>query len=282
MHKLMVSLPVLVFTACVVDEQGPEADEDLTQEEARTAVLEVQESSAGDVATIEVIDVSTDFTIGGQIFDALNSIADFWESQADCTTVSMEGDVITVDFGSLDDGCEYRGHTWAGLDTITILGVVEGNLRVEHEFTQFTNGNVTLDGTATVTWSSSEDTRHVVTDYTLANFVTDTIVEVRGDHTTGRLDPDRPIRESGFTLDGSKEWTGENGLWMTELNDIEWRIDDPAPQAGAARVTSAGGKTLTIRYDRIDGNTTSARVTGPNGNEFLFRITADGTVVDDE
>src|SRR5688500_6857377 len=105
MLKSMASMPMMLLAACTVGVSDPDSNGPLSVDEARTAVLEINDATAGDRATADVIDVSTDFTIGGRVADLLNTIVRFWDSQESCTTVSIDGNVVTLDFGSFDDGC---------------------------------------------------------------------------------------------------------------------------------------------------------------------------------
>src|SRR5688500_6558491 len=113
--------------------------------EALDALDQVNRSGRGDQATSEVIEVSTDFTIGGALEDAAAIIADFWESQAPCTTVTWSGATTTVDYGTLDDACAFEGRTYAGVNTITVQSTTQGEREVPHDWDTFTEGFVTVD-----------------------------------------------------------------------------------------------------------------------------------------
>lgn len=276
MTHIKFMVPVVLLAACVTDEGLPD-DDGVALAEAREAVYEANVSASADRATADGIEVSTEFAPGDEP-GALGTIADFWESQEACTTVSVDGNVITVDFGTLDDNCEFDGRTYAGLDTISVMSVDPLGLAVQHDWNQFTNGNVTLDGSAAVTWIGDEQTRHVVTDFVFANFVDASIVEVRGNHVTGRIDPDVPVRIGGFTLDGVREWTSASGDWTLDMTALELRPQDPAPQAGTVELTNPAGNTLTIAYERIDDHTIAATVVGPSGLRHVFHIDANGEI----
>lgn len=271
-------VPAVLLAACVT-EPSSQNDEGDGYDEARAAVAEANLSAGADRATAEGIEISTQLGDGDRIEDATSLIADFWRSQAACTTVTVDGAAIVVDYGTLEDDCEFDGHTYAGVDTINVLSIDPLGMGVRHEWNQFTNGNVTLDGTANVAWIGDEETRHVSTDYVFANFVDPSIVEVRGDHVTRRIDPDVPVREGGFVLDGTRDWTSPSGDWSLDMTGLEIRPQDPAPQAGTVELTNPAGTTLTIAYERIDEDTIAATVVGRNGLRHLFHIEADGEIL---
>lgn len=75
-----------------------------------------------------------------------DDVSAFLESQADCSTVATDGDVVTVDLGDLDDGCEYQGRTWAGV-VVSRTSVEGGATVTDLELVGLTDGRVTLDGT---------------------------------------------------------------------------------------------------------------------------------------
>ncbi|MCA9687793.1 MAG: hypothetical protein KC457_36880, partial [Myxococcales bacterium] len=73
------------------------------------------------------------------------------ETQVPCSTIVVAGDTLTVDFGELGDACTYNGHTYAGIVTIAIS--IEGAATiVDHTYSDFTNGNITMNGTKKVTY----------------------------------------------------------------------------------------------------------------------------------
>jgi hypothetical protein len=271
-------VPAVLLAACVTDGTGPEDDSD-GLEAARQAVVEANLSAAPDRATADGIEMSTEIGDSAELEQATGFLAEFWQSQADCTTVTSEGTHVVVDFGTLNDDCEFAGRTYAGIDTITVLSVDPIAMAVRHQWNQFTNGNVTLDGTTAVAWIGNEQTRRIVTDYVVANFVDASISEIHGEFVTRRLEPDVPVRDGGFTLDGTRDWTNEAGDWSLDMSDLEIRPEDPAPQAGQIDLTNPAGDTFTIAYQRVDEDTIAATVVGRNGLRHLFHIEADGEIL---
>ncbi|HHO53458.1 MAG TPA: hypothetical protein ENK18_21955 [Deltaproteobacteria bacterium] len=260
---LLALIPLTILTGC--------EDEEMGLLEALAALDEVNQSSRGEAATSEVIEISTDFTIGGALQDAAQAVADFWESQADCAEVSVQGNVTTIDYGTLEDSCTWQGRTYAGVNTVTIQSTTPGELQLLHDWAGFTNGDVTVDGGATVTWSGNDLTRRVQTEHTW----TDTggaQVDVVGDHISGRIDEDKPVWESGFTLDGTRDWTSDSGDWTLEMTDLELRLVDPAPQAGSIDLINPANKSLTILYERVDEDTIQATLQGLRGGDRVYHI----------
>ncbi len=257
----LLSLTILV--GCEQDEMG--------LLEALAALEEVDHSARGEQATSEVIEISTDFTIGDALASAAETIADFWRSQADCTEVSVEGATTTVDYGTLEDACTWQGKTYAGVNTVTIQSTSAGALEVVHGWSGFTDGEVTVDGGALVTWSGADQTRRVQTAHTWSD-ADGTSVDVVGDHVTAPLDASVPAWRSGFTLDGTRDWTHDGADWTLTMEALQLRLLDPAPQAGVIDLTSPEGKSLTIRYDRVDEDTISATLQGLFGGDRVYHI----------
>ncbi len=264
----LTALVLITTTGCLPTEMGVL--------EALDALGEVGRSGRGLQSTGDVIDVSTDFTIGQALEDAADAIAAFWESQVDCTTVAVDGATVTVDYGTLEDACTYNGRTYAGITTVSVASTAPGALEVEHDWLGFTNGDVTLDGGATVTWDGTDRTRRVETEHTWTD--DEGTVDVFGDHLTAPLAEGVPFWESGFTLEGTREWITERGEWTLDTSDLELRLVDPAPQAGNVSLRAPNGKTLAIEYSRVDETTIQAVLVGVRGGDRTYHISLLGQV----
>lgn len=249
--------------------------------EALDALDQLNRSGRGEQATADVIAVSTDFTIGGALQDAAEAIAEFWESQAPCTTVTLEGATATIDYGTLDDACTWNGRTYAGINTIGVSSTTPGELAVDHAWSGFTDGQITLDGEAVVTWSGQDWTRRVVTDHAFTDEQGERI-DVHGDHVAGRIDEGVPVWRSGFTLEGIREWSTRRGDWSLTMEGLELMLIDPAPQTGTSVVTAPNGKQLTVIYDRVDEDTISATLVGIRGGDRVYHISRLGEVSEAE
>ncbi len=247
----------------------------MSRVEALEALGEVNRSSRGDQATEAVVEVSTDFTVGGALEAAASTVAEFWETQAPCTDVTLEGAVLTVDYGTLADACTFRGRTYAGVNTVEVRSTSPGSLEVLHDWSAFTDGRVTVDGGATVTWSAPEGTRRVQTAHTWTDDAEGLVVDVVGDHEQGLLDADAGLL-GGFTMDGTREWTSDGDVWALDMTGLEIRLIDPAPQAGQTTVTSPSGKSLQVSYSRVDEDTIQAVLSGVRGGDRTVHISALG------
>ncbi len=262
---------LLLVTGCETEEMGVL--------EALAALEEVNQSARGEQATGDVIEISTDFTIGDALAAAAQTIADFWESQAPCTTVTVDGNVTTIDYGTLDDECKFNGKSYSGVNTVTVQSTTAGELEVLHDWNGFSDGDVQVDGGATVTWSGDDHTRHVVTEHTWTD-TEGTSVDVYGDHVSGRIQEDVPVWLDGFTLDGTRDWTSDSGDWALTMQGLELRLIDPAPQTGAIDLTSPKGKTLGIVYERVDEDTIQATLVGVRGGDRVYHINRLGQAED--
>ena len=70
-----------------------------------------------------------------------------------CAEVTLTEGTLSVEYGAKPGTCTYRGHSFAGTHVIAIERNEDAAVVVQHTWTEFTNGVVTLNGTAQVTWN---------------------------------------------------------------------------------------------------------------------------------
>jgi hypothetical protein len=256
-----------------------EGDPPLTGEELREAFEAVLVSNAGSALTGEAVEISTSFTLGQAWEEAVQNTRDFYESQIPCSTVSVDARTVTIDFGELADACTYDGRTYAGLQSMTIEGIDAGVAELSHNFTGFTNGTVTLDGDASVTWDFAAGTRTVSHDGVWTQSGGEALVTA-GDRTQQLVDPDVGFT-AGIQIDGERTWTWKEHDWTLDIDNVEMRPADPVPQAGAYVLTTPSDKTLTLMFERLDEDTIQVIVEGGRETQ-TFNITATGLVTEPE
>ena len=176
-----------------------------------------------------------------------------------------------IDFGELGDGCEYHGKTYAGVATVTFT-LSDDAVIVDHTYEGITNGRVTLDGGAVVTWQ--DRSRRVETDFTFTG--RNGTLEVSSDRTQ------TPIGGlgDGIRVDGSRDWTSTRGTWALDIDQVEMRAVDPLPQAGAYTLTTPQDHVLGLSFARIDEDTIEVTMTGGR-KDHVFHVTAEGEVSDE-
>lgn len=244
-----------------------------TRAEMREAVLEVVAQGQAQSLENEVVELTTDFTIGGAIEEIAQHVKDFVESQVDCSTVTVAGNTVEIDLGTLEDNCQYNGHTFAGKITLEFAyDKTATEVIVDHTYTGVTNGEVTLDGTATVTWG--EGSRRIVHDF---DWTADgRELHASGDRTQTLLDPDAGLA-GGVEIDGTRRWEGEKGTWDLAIDGVEVRWIDPVPQAGSYTLTTPAGKEIVMSFARLDDDTIEVRVSGGR-RDRVFRVSSAGAV----
>ncbi|MBT3218398.1 MAG: hypothetical protein HN348_04850 [Proteobacteria bacterium] len=258
---------------------GCEADY-MTNAEALEALNESNQSARGEAATREAIEISTDATIGDSVEAYVETLAAFWESQVDCTTVSWDGITVTVDYGDLADNCTYNGKTYAGLVEVAVSHSTLTELDLEHTWTGFNNGDVQVDGSAQVSWDRTSDTSTIHTEHTWTDLDDETSVDVEGDHVWSYIDSDQKIL-GGLTLNGTRDWTSNSKAWHLDMTSLEIRLQDPVPQNGHIELINPDHKTLRIDYSRIDESTIEAVISGLR-QDLIFHINQAGAIVEEE
>ena len=243
--------------------------ERFTNAEFRAAMEEV--ALTGDAAALQngVVEITTSFTLAEGLQQVLDEVRAFLESQAPCSTVdSPSQGTLVIDFGELGDACTYKGNTYAGIVTVT-FDVQSDRVVVNHDYDGLTNGRVTVDGGAEVTWH--DGTRHVVTDF-----------EFAGSNRTVQVDSDRTQSligslGDGIRVEGERNWHGESGDWHLDIDDVEMRGRDPVPQDGVYTLTTPKGKEMSLSFDRVDDDTIAVTIMG-GWRERVFHVTSTADV----
>ena len=231
----------------------------LTNDEARQALEESAIDSQAAALTSASFEISTDFTIGMAASHAAEQIRDFVRSQLPCAEVTLQDATLTIEYGALPGACTFRGHQFAGVQTIHVERNADDDVVVTHEWDDLNNGRISVSGNATVTWSASEPSRHVVHELTWTRL---------SDGRTGVGSGDRIQRPlagglaEGFSVDGTRSWEGERGRWDLDIDGIEMRWTDPVPQAGSWVLQTPFDKVITLAFERIDEDTIAVTASG--------------------
>lgn len=243
----------------------------LTREEASEALEESQLATQAAELTSGTVEITTNFTIGGAAEAAADELKTFYERQLPCAEVSIDGRTLSVEYGA-NGTCLYRGQKYSGRHSVTVSRNEADDVVVDHVWEDLKNDVVKVNGTATVTWSLSDPSRHVEHELTWERLSD-------GRQGTGSGDRiQRPLEEgiaTGFSVDGTRHWSGERGQWDLSINHVEMRWADPIPQSGSYSLDTPFDKQLNLEFDRVDSATIKVIVSsGKRSFDFNVRSTA--------
>ena len=269
----LATVALLTLTGC------PREDRPLERADALEAVEEAAIASQASELTSTSVELSTHFTIGGAIEQAAAELRDFVASQLPCAAITLSGPTLHVRYGANPGECTYRGHRFSGETRLTVERNEEGDVEVEHEFLEFSNGRVMVSGSAHVTWSRAEASRRVVHELTWTRLSDGRTGVGSGDRVQTPLNGDVTV---GFREDGTRSWEGRRGRWDLAIQGVEMRWADPVPQAGAFVLATPSDQSIKLAFARVDADT--IRVTVSSGSRSfdvdvnaLGAANADGT-----
>lgn len=256
--SLLIALALLTAA-----QLGCNREEPLTRAEAQEALDEAQLSSEASALTHGMVTLTTDFTLADAAEHAAANLRDFVRTQVPCAEVELVDRTVSIDFGVMGE-CAWNGKTWTGRTEVTVQKV-DATLEVSHVWTDLSDGYLTVNGDATVTWSRDEATRRVV--HTLEWTDGERTGTGTGDRVQSRLETGDGVR-----VDGARTWTGSAGnTWTLDIDGVEMRGIDPLPQSGSYTLTHPAGKTLSLSFARVDDLTILVTIT--NGKrEFSFEV----------
>lgn len=250
--------------------------DDLSTVEMREALDEVVLEGQSQAVENEIVEITTDFTIGEGVTQAAAALRDALASQIPCSTVTVADATLTVDFGTLDDECVYHGHTFAGVVSLTIShDEAVDKVTVDHTYKDLSNGVVTLNGSKIVDWQGAA--RHVVTDLQIER--DGKTAHATSDRTQTLLDPSAGLK-GGLEINGERHWDNDRGAWELAIEGVELRWIDPVPQAGSYTLTTPKGKTAVLAFERVDDDTISVTLSGGR-KDRVFHVTSAGSVSDE-
>lgn len=245
----------------------------LTSDEARESLDESSIASQAEALTATSIEISTNFTIGEAVERAADQLRGFVESQLPCAAITVEHAKLSIEYGVRDGNCEYRGHELSGAHTIEVERN-DDEVIVQHSWQEMSNGRVSITGEATVTWSRSDASRHVVHELTWTRLKDGRMGVGSGDRVQRALPEGLDV---GFMVSGTRAWEGERGRWDLEIDDVEMRWADPVPQAGSYVLHTPFDKTLTLEFERIDEDSISVNASSGDRSVAL-KITRLGII----
>ncbi len=252
-------------------------DDELTASQAQESLAEASASSQAEGLTSASVDIATNFTIGEAVEQAASDLKTFVTTQLPCAAVTLSGATLTVVYGANPGNCVYRGHTFSGTSAITISKDDMADVVVDHTWTNLSNGIVTLNGTAHVTWSFADQTRHITHDLTWTHLASGRTGQGTGDRTEQPLAGGIAV---GFQVDGTRSWTGQRGTWDLAIDAVQMQWTDPVPQAGTYSLATPYDKTVTMTFSRVDPSTIKVTVAGPK-HEFSFNVSKAGDATAD-
>ncbi len=270
--RLLIGSAVLALPLALAG--CPKDNSPLTLGQARQALDEASVSSQAEALTLNEVEITTNFTIGDAVQTAAQNLRDFIASQLPCAAITLQNATLSIEYGANPGNCTYRGQTFSGKTSVTIKSNSSGKVEVDHHWDNFSNGKVSVTGDATVTWSLTDQTRHVVHTATWTRVSDGLTGTGTGDRTQKPLSGG--ITE-GFQVDGTRSWSGKSGQWDLAIDGVQMRWVDPVPQAGSYSLGTPFNKSLTLSFSRVDANTIQVTVT--NGKRsFHFNVTKAGSV----
>jgi hypothetical protein len=265
-HRRLALVAVLpwLLTGCPRDKN----EDALTKAEAAQALEVTTIESQGQALASDNIEIATNFTIGGAVQAAAAELRTFVASQLPCATLTLTDATLTIDYGTTG-ACPYHGHTITGQSVVTIAKNDATEVEVDHAWHALSNGIVTIEGDAQVTWNKVDPSRHVVHNVTVVRLADQKTVESSGN----RLQ--KPLAggiAEGISVNGTRAWTAERGTWNLDIQNIEMRWVDPVPQAGQYVLTTPADKEITLSFARKDADTITVTLAGPK-RSFRFDVT---------
>lgn len=268
MRFVLLAGSVLALSGCLFRTQTTES---ISSTDAAEALDEASVSAQASELTSASIDIATNFTIGQAAAQAAQNLEGFIAAQLPCADITLSGATLTVVYGAKLGSCTWNGHNFGGTQTITIIPTGSG-VEVDHTWASFTNGVVSVSGTATVTWDSVNPSRHVTHDLAWTRIWDGRTGEGTADVTQTPLSGGVTV---GFEENGTRTWTGQSGQWTLAIDGVEVRWADPVPQSGSYMLTTPSAKSAILAFSRLDD--TEIQVVFTSGTSvFTFKVTETG------
>jgi hypothetical protein len=263
----------LALTGCPRDK----TEDEMSRAEANQALDEATVESQGEALASDTIEIATSFTLGQAVDVAAQQISEFLKTQLPCAAITVDSGTVTVDYSAKGTTCTYHGHVITGQSQITVEKTDAGDVVVGHQWTALSNGIVQIDGTAVVTWSSANPSRHVQHDLVIERLRDQKTLDSSGDRTQTPLNGDV---STGIVVTGTRSWSSSAGTWDLTIDSVQMRWVDPVPQAGSYTLSTPKHRTLTLDFQRKDSDTITVTLSS-GSRSFAFDVTSTGQATPD-
>jgi hypothetical protein len=255
----------------------PRQSASISVEEAQAALEQSALASQAETLLSDGVEITTNFTIGDALDKAAEELQVFVASQLPCAHIEREAAKLSISYGVNAGNCSFHGHTFVGEHIVTVMRNAANEVAVHHEWNDFSNGRVSISGSADVNWSRTAQSRHVQHEITwtmLTGRYEGRSGTGRGDRTQAALDAGLAI---GMRVDGTRTWDSDQGHFDLDIDGVEIRWSDPVPQAGAYVLTTPKGKMLSLTFSRTTGDSINVSAKSET-SEFTFAVMSDGRI----
>jgi hypothetical protein len=246
-------------------------------QDAQQALEESSISSQADALLSDAVEISTHFSVGNAASVAASELASFVQSQLPCADIEQDGATLSIAYGAQAGDCSYHGHIFSGEQTLRIMRNAANEIAVHHEWVDFGDGRIQMNGSADVVWSSTTSRRHITHEITyqvLSGRFVGRSASVSGDRTQDPLAAGLAV---GILIDGTRNWQNTRGDYTLDIDGVEMRWLDPVPQAGVYELTTPAGESFSLTFGRKDAD--SIQVSARSGtHEFSFIVNEDGSI----
>jgi hypothetical protein len=223
----------------------------LSELEVTNLMSRAREVQAAEDFVRDAIEILTEFDEGTSLSDVATQIADFWNEQVNCATGTADSWEVVLDYGVVDDGCTWRGRNIGGQHEVRVTDLGPEIVSFTHEFLDYTDGVVHVDGELVVTWEPDTFTRVVDADWFW--WIGDDLPrQVVGQHSYASVDATERLL-GDVTIDGSRVWVTDDGSVDQEMEGVEYRLADPVPSAGVWRMIVQRTEIIEMSFGRPDG-----------------------------
>jgi len=231
-------------------------------------------------------------------------LVEFIQSEASCSAVSREDNVVTIDFSAMDDSCEYLGNITGG-SVVATLYATDSTVQMDLALTEVTDDRATASGDVAVSLTDAE--REISGELEISHEECDGEGKGHGEDggeppegedggeppadgegaSSERQGPPPPPREltliaqrveaplngdweSGVVVNGTISGQADEGDMSGVESGLEIRAGELVPQAGTLTRShaSADGEhsgEMSMTFSRVSEDAIQVDISGPEG-----------------
>lgn len=228
----------------------------LESQNAQAALDESIADSEGIALTAASIELGAVFTMGQSAQQSAEQLREMMSTQLGCGGLRLEQTTVSVEYAT----CNFEPNVFAGTHSMRINSDEDDpeRIHVTHTWDHLSNGHIEINGSAEVTWSVNDPTRHVVDDYSWVRKNDGRHGTGGGDRYQGPL-PGHSVFD-GLQAEGNRTWDGSKGHWELAMGGIKIRWVDPVPYTGLWTLKTPSNRMVSFEFERIDAENIGVKV----------------------